>query len=214
VPGSGTTNIPIRSIVRFAVLLVAFPEGDAILYTSCNEKGPVPTGTVVISGPELAGPPGAKGNELRSTDPLEGATPLVGSKNVVNVALHPVAMKLLVKPLVNSTFRKPEVRSCSVKDTMIVCAPPPPDLTAITSVMNVPGFVTGEPTAPPETETLPIVVAGRLTMPVEPLANMGIDWPNTPPVIVIMFALALEDQSRTPATSTAAVRLNLVIFSS
>jgi hypothetical protein len=79
--------------------------------------------------------------------------------------------------------------------------------------MNVPGFVAGEPTAAPETETLPIVVAERLTMP-EPLINVGIDAPNNPPVIVIVFALAFEDQSRTPAASAAAVRLNLVIFSS
>jgi hypothetical protein len=103
-----------------AVLLTpGFPEGDTILYTSCNEKG-TPTGTdtfVTIGGAEV-GPVGTKVNEPRDTDPFGGATPLVGSKNVVNVAFHPVLRRLLVRPVVNSTFGTNEIRSRSVKDTM------------------------------------------------------------------------------------------------
>jgi hypothetical protein len=149
--------------------------------------------------------------------PFGGETPLVGLRNVDNVAdeIAP-SMKLLVRPLVTVIVPSGEVRPVSVNQRMRV--PAAVAFTSIVLVSNNPEVSGGVPDAVAWTVNESVApqqgVAARLIglVPEANVVKVGGKVGDSPPLIVIVFAVALEDQSR--AASTPAVSPHLLIFSS
>jgi hypothetical protein len=150
--------------------------------------------------------------------PLGGETELVGLINVDNVTDEIAPSKMsVVRPLVILTVPSGEVRPVSVNPRMRL--PGAVEFTSIVSVSNDPEASGGVPDASAETVNESVAPQQRVGeretgLPAEiNVVKVGGKVGLSPPLMVMVFALALEDQSSAPAASAAAaVSREFLIF--
>lgn len=206
--GSGVAEA-VTSIVRFVL-----PAPVAtIVYTSCSEYGPVPVATEVVA----VCVPIEVNEAVSSRVPFGGETALVVLMKVdkVTEVIAPL-IKSLVRPLVTLTVPTGEVSPVSVNQRMRV--PAPPILMSIVSVSNWPEVNGGVPVAVAETMNESVapqhIVGGKVTGLDEEakVVKVGGKVGDSPPLMVIVFALAFERQRIVLAASTAVVSPNFLIL--
>lgn len=149
--------------------------------------------------------------------PFGGETALLVLRKVDSVTevIAPLT-RLLVRPLVTLTVPIGEVSPVSVNQRMRV--PAAPILMSIVLESNWPEVNGGVPVAVAETMKESVapqhIVAGKVTGLDEEakVVKVGGKVGDSPPLMVIVFALAIEAQRRALAASTAAVSPNLLIL--